>query len=423
MVSQSVLSASRAQKSSTNFFSGEFKDAALETSFRRSMQSQTTQQLRIALFAISVLVMLFVLFDYQLLGLSTNFYVLSGMRLVVALASLLLAVSLTFSTRALNSTIPLNLVCFLLVTSQIFIVPFRPETIFTQIAAVAIITTALYLFLPNRFPWVVAFSVYLGVGFLLASHVLKLFELPGIIGSGLVLILANVIGMLTASRLNRLQRTQFTALLAERDANQNLQKEIEERQRLEENLRYLAQTDDLTGLNNRRWFFELAEQELRHTRRMGTPLGLCMLDIDHFKSVNDLHGHAAGDQVLKIVATLCRQELRASDIIGRFGGEEFVIVLPDSNLAATCITAERLRNRLALFQLPEAFNGLRLTMTAGVTQVSPGEPSLEPALLRADHALYKGKSQGRNTVVVAEHRNIEDILLADLNPQNAKFSL
>ncbi len=411
-----VMSANRAQRSSTKCFSGEFKDAALETGYRRLIQNQTTQQLRIALYAISVSIMLFVLFDYQLLGLSTNFYVLSGMRLVVAVASLLLAASLSFSMRALDSAIPLNLVCFLLITSQIVVVHFRPETIFVQITAVVIITTALYLFLPNRFPWVVAFSAYLGTGFLLAIHASNLFELPGLVGSGLVLILANVICMLTASRLNRLQRAHFSALLAERDANLNLQKEIEERQRLEGNLRHLAQTDDLTGLNNRRWLFELAEQELRHTRRMGTPLGLCMLDLDHFKAVNDRYGHAAGDQVLKIVADLCRQELRASDIVGRLGGEEFVIVLPDSNLDATCITAERLRKRLAQFKLPESFDDLSLTMTAGVTQISPDETSLEPALLRADRALYAGKNRGRNTVVVAGHRSIEDIMLADLKP-------
>jgi diguanylate cyclase (GGDEF)-like protein len=421
MDSLSALSTNSVQRSSKNFFSGEFKDVELEVSFRRSMQSQTTQQLRIALFVTSALFMMFILFDYFLLGLTTNFYILSSMRVTVALASLLLAVSLRFRTPTLNSSIPLNLVCFLLVTSQIFIAPLRPETVFTQITAVVAITLALYLFLPNRFRWTVSFSIYLAAGFLLVIHALKLFELPGIIGSGLALIMANVVGMLTASRLNRLQRAQFTALLAERDTNEKLQKEIEERQRLEKDLRHLAQTDDLTGLNNRRWFFELAEQELRHTRRMGTPLGLCMLDIDHFKAVNDLYGHAAGDQVLKIVANLCRQELRASDIIGRFGGEEFVIALPDSDLDATCITAERLRTRLAQSQLPGIFKGLSLTMTAGVTQISPAEASLEPALLRADHALYTGKSNGRNTVVVAEHRSIEDILLADLNHQSVKF--
>jgi diguanylate cyclase len=188
-------------------------------------------------------------------------------------------------------------------------------------------------------------------------------------------------------------------------------------------LRHLAQTDDLTGLNTRRWFFELAYQELRHTRRMGTPLGLWMLDLDHFKAVNDRFGHAAGDEVLKIVADLCRQELRVSDIIGRLGGEEFVIVLPDSNLEATCVTAERLRTRLAQFKFPAEFDGLSLTMTAGVTQLSPGEATLEPALLRADRALYTGKSRGRNIVVMAEHRSIEDILLADLNAQDEKFPL
>jgi diguanylate cyclase len=178
------------------------------------------QKLRIALFVLSALVMVFVLLDYYLLGLTSNFYILSAMRVTVALDSLLLAVSLSFSPRALNSAIPVNLVCFLLVSNQILVDFFRQETVFSQITAVLTITMGLYLFIPNRFPWVLFFSLYLASGFLAVIYTLELFVLPGLIGSALVLLLANVVGMLTASRMNRLQRTQFNALISERDTNQ-----------------------------------------------------------------------------------------------------------------------------------------------------------------------------------------------------------
>lgn len=394
------MSANGVKKAGLSPYSGEFLDIELESRFRSSMQAQHIRQLRIALFVAAGLFLMIGLFDYLLLGLSENFLRLIVIRGVVALVFLALAAALPRHPQLLDSDIPLNAAYFLLMTSLILVVPLRPETIGAQLTAAVAATLALYLFIPNRIPWAFAGCVYLGVGFLLAIHVTGLFALPGIVGAALTLVLANVIGLLTSLRLNHLQREQFTSLLAAHEANRLLQNEIEERRRLENELRYQAQIDDLTGLNNRRRFFELAEQELRRSRRNGTPLGLCMVDLDNFKTVNDNMGHAAGDKILAIVAALCREALRNMDVIGRFGGEEFVVALPDSGPEDTYKVVERLRGRIEHHRFPKEFAGLNLTVTVGMTQVAPDEETLEPALARADQALYLGKRRGRNTVIV-----------------------
>lgn len=397
------MRANGVNKAGLSRYSGEFLDAGLESRFRSSMQAQHVRQLRIALFVTAGLFLMIGLFDFLLLGLSENFLRLVTIRGVVAVAFLALAVALARYPQLLDSDIPLNAACFLLLTSLILVVPLRPETIGAQLTAAVASTLALYLFIPNRIPWVVAGSVYLGVGFLLTVHTVGLFALPGIVGAALTLVLANVIGLLTALRLNHLQREQFITLLAERETNHLLQKEIEARRRLENELRHLAQTDDLTGLNNRRRFFELAEQELRRSLRYGSPLSLCMVDLDNFKAINDSMGHAAGDQILTIVAALCREALRDTDIIGRFGGEEFVIALPDSGPENTYRVVERLRARIEHYAFPDEFAGLNLTVTVGMAQVAPGETTLGPALARADQALYFGKRRGRNIVIMDAH--------------------
>ncbi len=165
----------------------------------------------------------------------------------------------------------------------------------------------------------------------------------------------------------------------------------------------LAGRDALTGCLNRRRIHELLDLELMRARR-GAPFAACMVDIDHFKAVNDRHGHAAGDDVLRQFAQTAGSALRPTDFFARYGGEEFVAVLPQMTLDATRVVAERLRSAVEATRftgLPEEF---RATISIGVAEYCPGE-TVEQTLARADAALYRAKRDGRNRVVCAGSEN------------------
>ncbi|HYD71198.1 diguanylate cyclase [Azospirillum sp.] len=178
-------------------------------------------------------------------------------------------------------------------------------------------------------------------------------------------------------------------------------RDITERKRFENELRHLATTDPLTGLANRRQFLAAAERELVRVRRYDRPATVLMFDIDHFKRINDTHGHAAGDEALRHVAAVCRDLLRETDIVGRLGGEEFGILLPETDVPSAREAAERLRLALARAEIPRPDGGtLRLTASIGIAACMPGDAGIEQALSRADDALYHAKANGRNRVEV-----------------------
>lgn len=174
--------------------------------------------------------------------------------------------------------------------------------------------------------------------------------------------------------------------------------DIWQRKALEEELRHLAATDPMTGLANRRRFFEIGEREVQSARRYASPLALLMIDIDHFKRVNDTFGHPAGDEVIKALAGACVDELRAPDAIGRLGGEEFAALLPKTSLAEAENAAERLRQAIANLALPLSCGTITFTISIGVAELKPADPSIQVLLQRADAALYESKARGRNRV-------------------------
>jgi diguanylate cyclase (GGDEF)-like protein len=161
----------------------------------------------------------------------------------------------------------------------------------------------------------------------------------------------------------------------------------------------LATTDSLTGLANRRAFFERADSARMLAARMRKPVALMMLDIDHFKVLNDRHGHACGDEALRVFAATSLDVLREHDIMGRLGGEEFALLLPGTDLNGAMQAAERLRHSVEQTVLPEY--GFSMTVSIGVVVIDPAE-HINAALARADHALYAAKSAGRNRVESAE---------------------
>jgi diguanylate cyclase (GGDEF)-like protein/PAS domain S-box-containing protein len=175
--------------------------------------------------------------------------------------------------------------------------------------------------------------------------------------------------------------------------------DISERKLLERELEHRAHTDVLTGLSNRRHFYELAEQEVARAKRYGTPLAVLMLDIDHFKKINDTYGHPIGDAVLQKLSEVCRKTLRENDIIGRLGGEEFAILLPEADNQRALEVAERLRLAVANSRIPLPKEGhFRFFVSIGVTSFVETDESIDSMLKRADAALYASKHGGRNRV-------------------------
>lgn len=165
-------------------------------------------------------------------------------------------------------------------------------------------------------------------------------------------------------------------------------------------LRETAVTDSLTGCTNRAHLLDVFAGELRRSRRTGAELSVLMLDLDGFKDVNDREGHVAGDTVLRTIARRCRELLRQSDLRCRYGGDEFLFLLPDTPLAGAMHVAEMLRREIAALEIAHAAGATHLTCSIGIATVIPGELDPVPAIHRADQALYQAKRAGRNRVAV-----------------------
>jgi diguanylate cyclase (GGDEF)-like protein/PAS domain S-box-containing protein len=177
--------------------------------------------------------------------------------------------------------------------------------------------------------------------------------------------------------------------------------DISAQKAVEEQLRELATRDPLTDCVNRRYFMEIATKELVRADRYGNSVSIAMLDADHFKDINDQYGHAMGDRVLRAIADRCRSALRKTDVLGRFGGEEFVVLFVETGLAEAQRVAERLLAKVAEPMSSLDATAVPVTISAGVVERRPGE-TLDAVLKTADEALYQAKRDGRNRVVASD---------------------
>ncbi len=184
--------------------------------------------------------------------------------------------------------------------------------------------------------------------------------------------------------------------------NAQVSKNVEQRQRYER----AAMFDGLTGIHNRRWLDETLHRMVDRHSRGGGQLSLALIDIDHFKSFNDTYGHAAGDHVLTVVATTLASNLRPTDLVARFGGEEFVIIFPDTGIELAKVASDRVREAIAAEQLttPDGTELPSVTISMGVAELVL-EQTVPGLLKTADAAMYRAKKAGRNRVLVA---NLDD---------------
>lgn len=168
----------------------------------------------------------------------------------------------------------------------------------------------------------------------------------------------------------------------------------------------LAATDELTRVPNRRAFLGRAAQEMARARRYGQALTLMMIDVDHFKGINDRHGHSAGDEILRVVADILDDALRETDLLARFGGDEFALLLPETASGGARVLADRLREAVENAQVHAAGEPVQVTLSCGIASYRPDDKEVKALIERADVALYRAKRAGRNRIEI--DRGAED---------------
>jgi diguanylate cyclase (GGDEF)-like protein len=187
-----------------------------------------------------------------------------------------------------------------------------------------------------------------------------------------------------------------------RSAKASLEKTNQELERVLLREQQLARTDGLTGLYNYRYFFELATREFNIAMRYRRPLSILMFDTDDFKKVNDTLGHSAGDKILALVAQATAAQMRSVDILARYGGDEFIILLSQTSAKQAYPIAERIRNSVAGMKMPSEKGPISVTLSIGIAEIQyePAEESVEHIVQRADKALYAVKQAGRNRAMI-----------------------
>ena len=181
--------------------------------------------------------------------------------------------------------------------------------------------------------------------------------------------------------------------------NKLIQRQKEELEKKNSELQNMARTDILTGLNNRMYFTEFAEMEATRIKRTGEKASLLLMDLDHFKKVNDNYGHPSGDAVLKWIAGVIKRQIRSTDICARFGGEEFAVMLPDTSVEGALRVAEIIRSAIERCSFPGQMENLKITASIGVAPLdTSGIGSFKTAYKKADIALYRAKKGGRNRI-------------------------
>lgn len=355
----------------------EFIDPAIEQGFRRRDEKIIARQAGVALLIGAVLNLAFGYTDYIAFGLVPQLWLALGARSIIMLACIAGAVMMLRRPSLATSGIVTSVLEIALISCFTMVVMLRPAGMHWHVMIMLVITFSIYMFVPNRFV-LMAVNGVAGSAIYIPTAILT--SAPNTLDTWrmiLILSTANMVGMISAYRFSKLRRREYL---------------------LTEELKRMATTDDLTGLVNRRHYLELSSHEIKRAQRLNTPLTVCVLDVDHFKQINDTFGHAAGDAALRAIATACRETLRDADIFSRFGGEEFTITFPGTNMRAAREVADRLCALIR--ELHIDIEGLQLSATFGLAQFS-NEGNIEQLLSRADLALYEGKRSGRNRVVEA----------------------
>lgn len=369
-------------------FAGTFRNDVLERDFQRHKLWQTQAQLRLTLSFLACFYVAFAVTDVVALGYGRDALILLLARLLVLFSAL----GAIFLVARYPQSIFMP--CFAATLVEIvgmgvfqLVVVLRPGEIDWHAMSMSIMLVAVYLFIPNAFLNAMLIAVSTSVVFALVSMQVAALSVSDMVTMSMLLFLANAFGIVAALKQERLWRQEFSA--------QSI-------------LRNLSFRDHLTGCYNRRYMETyLLEQEIERACRYPAWLSVILCDLDHFKSVNDTHGHPVGDAVLQYFASLLQSTCRDHvDSVVRYGGEEFMLILPETDLDGGVLLAERLRKAIA--DHPAYCDGSRaVTITAsfGVAAMDFSVPgrgvSPQSMISSADSLLYRAKKAGRNRVEAA----------------------
>ena len=266
-----------------------------------------------------------------------------------------------------------------------------------HIPFILVIILISYLLFPLSFRTIVPASVLSSVSYITALGFFTPSEWLDLIQLSVFFIFANIMGIFIFVELSKNRRYRYLSYNEINKLYNLLNEEIIKKDEANRKLSVLAETDELTGIANRRKFFSKLENEFAKSKRYKRPLSLLMLDIDHFKQVNDSCGHDAGDKVIKEYIRICKSKLRQSDIIARIGGEEFSVILPETAEEGAFILAERIRTGIEKSEFNINNSVLNITSSCGIASADVIDyKNTEEFIKSADNALYDAKNYGRN---------------------------
>lgn len=394
-------------------FTAEFTDPRMEARFRESIVSHVVNTACLTLLIGGIFFVLLSYSDYAALGDSPAFRLALGVRVLVFVMALCGVFYLRKHPMTATTGTPITILEIFGVLVFVLIMYLRPFEISTHSNSALVLIISYFIFVPNRFIMALAASVIAAVGFMLCALLVLRHNEVQLINSSLLVILAVSFGAIGAWRQSRSQRQTFSLLTLELIAKGKLESEITRRHKLQVELELAATTDNLTRLLNRGHFLKCSSLEIQKAHRRGSPVSVVFLDVDAFKSINDTWGHDCGDSALRQIAQLCLEIKRESDLLGRLGGEEFALLLPDAALTGATEVSERLRRRLAETPL-QLSNGKTISITATIGVALCESDSILDALKQADAAMYRGKRKGGNAVIAATPAAARPSLGADL---------
>ncbi|MCC6177156.1 MAG: GGDEF domain-containing protein [Chloroflexi bacterium] len=358
-------------------------------SYRQHFLRNDASQATAGVLILALPLVLFAYSDYLLFGTSLGFVLLLAFR-AGFLSFDIWIIRAIRRTQRYQTYDRLMLIWGLVGCSTVLIGPVtRPPTYSQHIAVDTLLILVYYLAIPNRLAYRTLPPLLLTtIIIVLYATGYRVTDALGLNVMFVALLLTNVLGIVISVRLYRYRRQQYQAY---RDL-----------ERVRDELQVMATTDGLTGVLVRRRFLEIAHDEVARYHRYHRPITVLAVDLDHFKHVNDAFGHAAGDDVLVAFARVLTAESRRLDVVGRLGGEEFAMLLPETTADQARALANRILSATRLLALDADGQAIRITASIGIAESHPGDADADAVLRRADRALYCAKDHGRDRLAVFE---------------------